>query len=513
MKVKEEQWSDDGAFNRKRLDLLVRDFMEAGELASADDRNCDWMLAPLSKHLERSEEEIKALRDDIVRNVKAQEQSRERLQKAKSFGLSRESWLEQDLKKSASFLAQEKMGTYFQRIDDTIRESNDLLADIIHTESGEINQNPNLDGNLAEGYHASTFNIDAAARDSDYHAEVPQGNGKNSVDILVKDGDGKVVGRYQSKYYSNAEKTEGAFRDGDYRGQQKLVPSDQQDQIDAKTTDRIQTDDGTQSKPLSKTEAKQMQQEAQQSGQSPELDWDDVSLSSVAKSIASQSAKAGLLGGVISASVMTGSSLLKGEEIDGKEIAKEAVKTGASTAAKNAASGALVVAMEKGLISGVTVSNELASATVNTVVKRGSTIILTSSQAVCAASAIVAVGIDTAKAAYDVAQGDISLQEAVDRVQDSAAATAGGIVGSLKGASVGATFGAALGPIGVAVGGFVGSIVGGIAGSTVGRAISVGSRKVRDAMASAAKTVASGALNVAKSAVSAVSGLFSSIFG
>ena len=506
MDTKVEQLPNDRTFKQKQLRLLVVDFMEAGEQAPADDRSSDWMLAPLSKHLERPEEEIKALRDDIVRNVKAQEQSRERLQKAKSFGISRESWLEQDLKKSASFLAQEKMGTYFQRIDDTIRESNDLLADIIHTESGEINQNPNLDGNLAEGYHASTFNIDAAARDSDYHAEVPQGNGKNSVDILVKDSDGKVVGRYQSKYYSNAEKTEGAFRDGDYRGQQKLVPSDQQDQIDAKTTDRIQTEDGAQSKPLSKTEAKQMQEDAQQSEQSPKLDWDDVSLSSVAKSIAIQSAEAGLLGGAISAAVMTGSALIKGEEVDGKEIAKKAVKTGAATAAKTAATCALVVAMEKGCFRNVTVSD-----TIRAVGKHH--IILSSSQAVCAAAGIVSIGFDTAKTAYDVANGEISLQEAACRMQDSSAATVAGIVGSSKGAAVGSAIGAVFGPWGAAAGGVVGAVVGGIAGSTVGRAVAAGSRKVGSALVSAAKTVVSGAVSAFKSVCSSVGSFFSSIFG
>ncbi len=77
--------------------------------------------------------------------------------------------------------------------------------------------------------------MNAEATGSPYRAKVlePTGNGyaKNSVDIVIVDGDGKIVRRYQPKYYKNAKATEQAFKHGDYRGQQKLVPEVQEGSV------------------------------------------------------------------------------------------------------------------------------------------------------------------------------------------------------------------------------------------------------------------------------------------
>ena len=106
------------------------------------------------------------------------------------------------------------------------------LYKTITTQAGTISQNPRLDGFIAEQYHAQTFNMNAEATGSQYRAKVlePTGNGyaKNSVDIVIVDGDGKVVRRYQSKYCKDAKATEQAFEHRDYRGQQKLVPEGQE---------------------------------------------------------------------------------------------------------------------------------------------------------------------------------------------------------------------------------------------------------------------------------------------
>lgn len=515
-----EQESAAQAGDMLQVQQLISEFAEAGEQASPEDQNYDWMLAPLSKHLQHSQEEIKSLRDDIVRNISCQEQSRASLARAKSFGLSRESWLTDDIKKSTSHMSQAQMGKYFQDVDNAIKQGNDLLEDIVRTKTGDISNNPNLDGNLAEGYHASTFNVDAAARQSEYHAEVPQGNSKNSVDILVKDSSGKVEQRYQAKYYENAEKTGAAFKHGDYRGQQKLVPADQQDQIAAKTADRIKTADGTQSKTLTKEEAKALQNEAQESKSAPKLDWDDVSLSSVAKSIATQSVKAGVMGGVITSAVMVGSDLLNGKDIDGKAIAQKAIVAGSGTAAKTAATGAVVVAMEKGIVPGIkVVANEAVKDSVRTVMGNTLSHTLTSAQAVSVAAGAVSLGIDAAKSAYDVYKGNISVGEAIDIMEDSSAATVAGTVAAAKGYAIGGALanaaavalGATLGPVGMAIAGGVGAMVGGMAGSAVGRAVSQGARAVRKAVVSVAKSVVSTTVSVVKSVGSAISSGISSI--
>lgn len=57
-------------------------------------------------------------------------------------------------------------------------------------------------GNLAEEWHAGTFNIDAAARGSKINASTPQSNGLGSHDIELSDGTN--IG---SKYYKTAEES------------------------------------------------------------------------------------------------------------------------------------------------------------------------------------------------------------------------------------------------------------------------------------------------------------------
>ena len=66
----------------------------------------------------------------------------------------------------------------------------------VSTRSGAVNRIPNLDGFIAEQHHADTFNLDAAAKGSPLRAEVLGNQGKNSVDIVIKDGRGHIVRRY-----------------------------------------------------------------------------------------------------------------------------------------------------------------------------------------------------------------------------------------------------------------------------------------------------------------------------
>lgn len=77
------------------------------------------------------------------------------------------------------------------------------------------------------------------------------------------DGNGKIARRYQSKYCKDAKATQAAFGKGDYRGQRKLVPEGQQAGIQLNTTTVIEAPDGTTSNALSKEQAKQLRDEAQ----------------------------------------------------------------------------------------------------------------------------------------------------------------------------------------------------------------------------------------------------------
>ena len=490
---------------------LIGEFMAVAEKAEPNDQNCDWMLGLLAKHTEQSEEDVKPMRDRIVSEVQRQESLKESLQRAKSAGLSRESWLSREIRKAAMYQSTEELGDYFGGIDKAINDANEQFRQIVTTQSGEINANPNLDGNIAEGHHVNTYNIDAAARDSEYHAEMPQSNSKNSVDILVKDKEGNVVKRYQSKYGKDAETTKKYFEQGDYRGQQKLVPAEQQDQIEAKTADKIETEDGAKSKPLSKTDAQKMRDEVQKNKQPKQYNWnEDVDLVTVSKEIAAKSVKAGAFSVAMTTATMIGSSLINGEEVDGKKIAKKAIVSGASTTAKTAATAAVTVAMEKGLVPSVTVVSEGAKHVLRSPVP---SIVLTSAQAASVAAGVVSIGIEGASTAYKVATGEMSVSEAVDAMQDSVASTVGGLVcASLGGAAVGAMLGFVFGPFGSAVGGFVGAVVGGIAGSYVCRKVSEGVRAVNKTVTETVKSIASAAWEGVKSVASSIGSAISSFF-
>ena len=217
-----------------------------------------------------------------------------------------------------------------------------------------INQGANLDGFIAEQYHVQTFNLNAKLSGSKYRAEVlepapGETYGKNSVDIVIKDEAGKIVKRYQSKYYQSAEETANAFEQGDYRGQQKLVPSDQIDNIEKKCTDVIEAPDGTKSNPLQKNEAKEKQIDAQ-NGNEQKLDWNEFDNKELAKSIGKKIGFAGIQGAAIGVGFDIAKKCFNGEKIKPEEEVKVAIETGADFGLKSALGAALKVGSEKGFL-------------------------------------------------------------------------------------------------------------------------------------------------------------------
>ncbi len=59
-----------------------------------------------------------------------------------------------------------------------------------------------LSGDIAEIWHADTFNIDAVLKGAKLRAEVPRVTDFASPDIVVKAGDA-VISKYQVKYYQD----------------------------------------------------------------------------------------------------------------------------------------------------------------------------------------------------------------------------------------------------------------------------------------------------------------------
>ena len=246
----------------KELQKLLQEF-ETCYSENKDKSVADWLAVKMQEQLpQKSPAEIQEMTTEIISALEKTEDNKKSLEKAISNGRSKESWFAANLQKTVSAMSTQESVKYLAELDSALMEANQALHKTITTKAGNISQNPSLDGFIAEQYHVQTFNMNAEASGSQYRAKVLEpdgtGYGKNSVDIVIVDGDGKVVKRYQSKYCKDAKATEKAFEKGDYRGQQKLVPEGQQEKISKKSTDVLVAPDGTTSNQLSKSRAEQM---------------------------------------------------------------------------------------------------------------------------------------------------------------------------------------------------------------------------------------------------------------
>lgn len=437
----------------------------------------DWLDAEFSLYptawsneiMRRQEAEATVLG---VREVLANHQElHEHLDKGKS----KESWIAKKIEQGAAISGNISVGRYAAEIDTVLKNSTDDMYSCVTTLKGNISQNPRLHGFIAEQHHVNTFNIDAASKGSLYRAEVcapAPGSpfGKNSVDIVIRDGDGKVVRRYQSKYCFNSGRTEQAFADGQYNGQSKLVPADQVGDI-SKGKDIIEID-GVKSKPLTYEEAQKMRVDAQLEQELKEYEWNDLNRITVTKSIARQAGIAACAGVAFQGGRIVVRRLwnsLWGKENppveeDIKEFFESSVNTAASAGIATAVTGGLVVAARNGWLP-----------------------VLRRTPAGMIAN-IAYVGMEQAKVCYKWAKGEIDSVEAVDSLGKATWSAIGGIVGGAKGFAAGAALGTLLGPIGSVAGGIVGGIVGGIAGSKIGESLWNGAKKFAGVATSAVKS-------------------------
>lgn len=447
----------------------------------------NWLAAKIKEYLpEKSDEEINKITDEIITATKVNEEKAESLNEATKSGRSKESWFASEMKQVTSAMSVQEASKYLHELDSAINTANESLYRTITTQAGNISQNPHLDGFIAEQYHAQTFNLNAEATGSQYRAKViePNGNGyaKNSVDIVIVDGKGKVVKRYQAKYCKDADATAKAFEHGDYRGQQKLVPEGQETAIEKKCNTVIEAPDGTTSNPLTKSRAEQLRDEAQ-SGNWNDLNWNEYKTKDLAMGIGKQAGYAALQGAAIGVGFDIAQKLWNGEEIKGEEVVETALITGADFGVKAAAAGALKVGVEKNIIK---------------VIPKGtpaSTI-----------SNIAFIAIEDAKALGKMVNGELSFKEGLEKIEQTTVSTAAGLVAMGKGAAIGSAIGTVFGPVGNAIGGFIGGTVGYMAGSKVGEAVVKGVQKLRNKAKDIVNSIGSGI----KSAASKVASGFKS---
>lgn len=441
--------------------------------ANRDKPTEEWLSQKMQEQLpDREPEEITALTNEIITALKLDEDNQASLSEAISNGRSKESWFASAACKAASAMSTQEATKYLENLDHALETANESLYRTITTQAGAVSQNPRLDGFIAEQYHAQTFNMNAEATGSPYRAKVlePTGSGytKNSVDIVIVDGNGKVVRRYQSKYCKDAKATEQAFEHGDYRGQQKLVPDGQEGEIQKKSVTVLEAPDGTTSNPLTKSRAEQMRDEAQ-SGNWKELNWNEYATKDLAVGIGKQAGYAALQGAAIGIGFDVAQKLWNGEKIEGEEVVESALVSGADFGVKAAVAGALKVGVEK---EAITVIPK------NTPVGR--------------MADIAHVAVENVKVIGKMMSGELSGKEGIEKIEQTTVATVAGLATMGKSSTIGAAVGTVFGPVGAAIGGFLGGTVGYMAGSKVGETIVKGAQKLWDGAVKVVKTFASG---------------------
>lgn len=455
----------------------------------------EWLSAKLQKELpDCNHEEIMQMTNEIIGTLNIHEDNKKSLSKAIENGRSKESWFASTTQKAVSAMTLQETVKYLDGLDQTLKQCNDSLRFTLKTQAGIVSRNPNLDGFIAEQYHAQTFNMNAKASGSPYRAKVLEPNGKgytkNSVDLAIVDGNGKIVKKYQSKYCKDAKATEQAFKRGDYRGQSGLVPDGQETQISRNVTNKIEAPDGTCSNPLTKSKAEQMRDEAQ-NGSWNELNWNEYATKDLATGIAKQAGSAALCSAAISVGFDIAQKVWNDEKIEVEDLVETALVSGADSGIKAAATGALTVGVKKGVLS---------------VIPKGTP--------VSTLATIAYVGIENAKVMGEMASGELTFKEGVDKLEQttvsSVAGIGSGIFGSLKGYAIGT---AIAGPIGGAVVGFVGGIASSMAGSKAAEKVVEGVQKVRDKVVETVEEKFTGFVDSVCSVGSSVVNFVSSIFG
>lgn len=467
--------------NQQKTALTVFKFIRSYIHKPEVQNNVEWLKEEFRKYpdLWATSAELEADANEIVSSVERNEKAHQEFAQHRKAGRSRESWLAEKLETAATAHGVSNVGQYAGTIESALEEANRRNIEMIYRNDGQLNQQYHFDGFIAEQHHANTFNIEAASKGSTYRAEVlkpASGDtyGKNSVDIVIRDGNGKIVRKYQSKYGQDADATQRLFDNGDYRGQRKLVPKGQSENVSG-SSDHIEMD-GISSKPLSKEEAKELQRQAQEKAIAKQYEWNDANRIAIAKNIGKQAAIAGLFAVGFQGARILGrriwNSLTKQEnqsvEEDVREFVSSSIQSGASSGLVVAATGGITVAVKSGWL------GKMLKATPVGVL----------ANAVC-------IGVENVKVMYQYGTGQLTGEEAIMKAGDATCSTAGSLLLGAKGAVTGAAWGAILGPAGSFVGGITGGIIGGIAGSTVGSVVFQAGRKIGSTVAKVCHSIGS----------------------
>lgn len=485
----------------KGVSKIQREFLESYAASKDKIPVEEWLPQEFQKQLpERKPEEIRKMSSEILDSLKVTEKIKVSQQEAIAAGRSKDSWFASTVLQSTSQMSAQESARYLQSLDDAVKNANIAMHETITTKgSGYVTPslNPNLDGFIAEQHHVNSFNMNATAKGSGLRAEVqPLKPGetytKNGFDVIIKDVSGKRIHQYQMKYGATAEDTIRMINSGNYNNQTIVVPEEQvaavQEAFPNKTVTSTIGDGDISSKPLTKEQAKKLQEKAQK-GNFMDADWNDYMAKDIAIGIGKQTGYACLQGAVIGAGMSIATKVCNGEKIDGEEVVETAIVSGVDFGVKTATAGTLKVASEKGILKVIPKGT------------KGSTF-----------ANIAFVAVENVKVLGKVATGELTAKEGLYKMEQTTAACVAGIATSTNVAAIGLTIGFVLGPVGAAVGGFIGSTIGYMAGSKVAEIVVKGVQKVREKAVETIKSVGSAIVSGVESCVSSVVDFLTSIF-
>lgn len=451
-----------------------------------------WLQFELKNNLpEKSDEEIANISKEIIDTIDINEKNKLSLKDAMNNGRSKESWFASSIKDSLSYMTMNEFGKSLSKLDEVIQSNNKVMMDAITTKAGIINRNPNLDGFIAEQHHVNSFNRSTVLKGSEYRAEalVPKEGqiyGKNSVDIVVRDANNKIVQRYQVKYGKTAEDTIQMIKKGNYNNQRLVVPEGQVDAVKeafpGKTVVSEVEFNNIKSETLTKLQGKEIQEKIQKNNKPIIEDWNSFNTKQLAVKIGKEIGQAALYGAAIGTGIHIAKKVIDGEEIEVEEVVEVALKTGTDVGIKAALSGAIKVGAEKGIIK---------------MIPKGTPAHIITN--------IVYIGVENAKIAKRVINGDLTVVEAMNEMEVNTVSIVAGTVSAAKCASIGASVGSILGPVGTVVGGFVGGTIGYMVGSEVGKAVTKGVQKIRKVARETVTNIASSVKEGASRVISSVS--------
>lgn len=470
----------------KEFKTLLSKFVKSYSAKDSAVSDKEWLKNELKSELsDLSDEQAEVMAQETIDSIKEYDENLKDLNEQCKKGVNREQWFADKVAKASAGLGVIEHGNYLNSIDTALTNANSQMIRTVTTSAGDISQCINLDGYIAEQFHVNRFNVEAALHKSNFYAEVQvpapgETYGKNSFDIVIKDrlsGSNVPVHQYQVKFGANAKETIKLLKDAEgncrYNNQRIVVPTEQLEEVqrafpEKTITDKIGGTDKVKisSEGLTKSEAKEMQFDAQENQTILGESWNSFSTKELALNIGKQAGLVGLGAAAITVGFSLAEQAIKGDGIDAEETVKLALETGADASIKVAAAGALKVAVEKGILR---------------IIPKGTPIGIIAN--------IACVAIENVKILFKMATGEYTVSQGMEHMGRTSVSMIYGLGWGAIGMHAGGVAFAWIPIVGPIVGGLVGGLVGYTAGSKFGNAVFDGVKKVVTSAGNALRTI------------------------